>query len=802
MGEVVTCHFSWNRHGIAFLPSLLPEDFQILCPSFELAMAEQATEYYELSELPQVVFYAMLLNEAERLGVLQGQALQSLELALTELHWSDILRHATERGSRAGRGSRVDDREYEIIVGKPEVHTHVPSKHCLLYIMSSSCSSSGDVPEGLVGPQVEGRHPQFSNLPAFIDGRVVAGIPEKNRYREPKKIPYDVPLFEPGTPSWSSCKYFSTPSILNPEVEVTYPWEITITNYMPDFQVRRMAKTKSIPRIRSPDELLAESTQGNPYSAPPQSNPEAEVASTSSSASSGTSSSDSSSRHPPEAHPQRGCLQALPPPKHHWDRANPQDGPGSHFPHPKVVTKLKRSSLAKQYLFPTEYSFVISEAEATVNKPIAKCIAVYRVTLNYGPHFPLHPVIREILNMHELAPAQVVPTSWHNIYSFIATCELCGLTCSARTFDLIHTIQRAPKETGDLGWLGGRPLTGMRESPCGTLFGEPTADEWRTARYFQFYIRENDKPRPVPKFMAQAIESVKGPRRGGASLVIGSNQARVRLTVFETEDATLEQVAANVECKREEERQRLVTQQAKKEPSLIPRGKRPAVSLPVRKKQKIEEQPGEAMASAPSQVGEARAERLTPHRLGRRSSGEYTPARQEHLAPLKTIGAATPAASGASPLAPRPSANFIKVDPTVRLSLVQGIVKSWDLATRGASDPPKVVLTFASEFQDDCYFEAYLHFVDERERATAEGRDPEEVKFIPPSSEGEVARDEATNPLEPEAGASEEEEHEDGGELDVWSPPLVFSPPLLCFVCVCFVFCFCFGCKELYSFYY
>ena len=48
-------------------------------------MAKQAAKYYRLPELPQVIFYAMLLNEAERLGVLQGHALRSLESALTEL---------------------------------------------------------------------------------------------------------------------------------------------------------------------------------------------------------------------------------------------------------------------------------------------------------------------------------------------------------------------------------------------------------------------------------------------------------------------------------------------------------------------------------------------------------------------------------------------------------------------------------------------------------------------------------------------------------------------------------------------
>ncbi|KAJ8421645.1 hypothetical protein Cgig2_019218 [Carnegiea gigantea] len=73
MSEYVTHHFAWDRRGIAFPPSPLPKDFQTLCPGFELAMAEQAAEYYELSELPQLIFYAMLLSEVERLGVLQGQ---------------------------------------------------------------------------------------------------------------------------------------------------------------------------------------------------------------------------------------------------------------------------------------------------------------------------------------------------------------------------------------------------------------------------------------------------------------------------------------------------------------------------------------------------------------------------------------------------------------------------------------------------------------------------------------------------------------------------------------------------------
>ena len=64
--------FEWDRRGIAFPPSPLLKDFQALCPSFELAMTEKAARCFELPELSQVIFYAMLLNEAERLGGLYG----------------------------------------------------------------------------------------------------------------------------------------------------------------------------------------------------------------------------------------------------------------------------------------------------------------------------------------------------------------------------------------------------------------------------------------------------------------------------------------------------------------------------------------------------------------------------------------------------------------------------------------------------------------------------------------------------------------------------------------------------------
>jgi len=51
-------------------------------------VAEEAAGHFELPELPQVIFYVMILNEVERLGVLHGRTLRIMESALTELRWS------------------------------------------------------------------------------------------------------------------------------------------------------------------------------------------------------------------------------------------------------------------------------------------------------------------------------------------------------------------------------------------------------------------------------------------------------------------------------------------------------------------------------------------------------------------------------------------------------------------------------------------------------------------------------------------------------------------------------------------
>ncbi|KAJ8423526.1 hypothetical protein Cgig2_030021 [Carnegiea gigantea] len=188
---------------------------------------------------------------------------------------------------------------------------------------------------------------------------------------------------------------------------------------MLDFRECRMAKIRLTGRLRSPDELLAQGTsEGNPCSSlgSHTSSVEVEVESTNSSASSeGVTSSSRKA-----VLKKRGCTYEEPVQEVVVDgmvfpevpaRSDIQDGPGTHFPSLNIVGSLTRLALEEKYLLPAGYRFVLPEADATVNKPPAKCIAMYQATFSYGVRFLLHLMIMDILNKYDLVPAQTAPTS-------------------------------------------------------------------------------------------------------------------------------------------------------------------------------------------------------------------------------------------------------------------------------------------------------------------------------------------------------------------------------------------------------
>ncbi|KAJ8435431.1 hypothetical protein Cgig2_013929 [Carnegiea gigantea] len=381
----------------------------------------------------KATFYAMLLNDAVELGAVSGFITEDLKSSLVGQNFRLQEPHGEGRvaGCSLGKCIPLEATFYAMVVDDAAELglSHRLTMDCMIWAMqklnwgrleswlvdidhrlrraqasrratllTAAMPPSnpmrrrvGVVPEELASPHVEGLHPQFPSLPTFIDGRAVAGVPRKNQWAEVASTGTSSSLR--GTSSSSSDRSSRHSSL---EVASTS----SSSHEGPSTPGKSVLKRRGRSFVGPVPEIVAE---GPEFPGAPA-------------------------------------------------RLNPQDGPSSHFLDPKVVPTLKRTSLEKQYLLPVGYTFVIPEADATVNEPPTKCIAVYRTTLNYNLRFPLHLVIEETLNKYELAPAQVMPTSWHNIRSFIATCERRGLTCSAQAFSLLHTVQRAPKETGDLGW--------------------------------------------------------------------------------------------------------------------------------------------------------------------------------------------------------------------------------------------------------------------------------------------------------------------------------------------------------------
>ncbi|KAJ8429885.1 hypothetical protein Cgig2_014165 [Carnegiea gigantea] len=71
-------------------PHPLLKDYYILWPCFSLLEAEGAVVGFELLEMVQVTFYAMLLNEAVEFGVVRCFMAEGVKSALVGLRWSSF----------------------------------------------------------------------------------------------------------------------------------------------------------------------------------------------------------------------------------------------------------------------------------------------------------------------------------------------------------------------------------------------------------------------------------------------------------------------------------------------------------------------------------------------------------------------------------------------------------------------------------------------------------------------------------------------------------------------------------------
>ncbi|KAJ8431006.1 hypothetical protein Cgig2_025688 [Carnegiea gigantea] len=73
--------FIWRQRRATHPPRPFPEDYHVLCPCFSLPGAKGVAADFELPEMVQATFYAMLLNEVVELGVVHGFMAEGLKSA-------------------------------------------------------------------------------------------------------------------------------------------------------------------------------------------------------------------------------------------------------------------------------------------------------------------------------------------------------------------------------------------------------------------------------------------------------------------------------------------------------------------------------------------------------------------------------------------------------------------------------------------------------------------------------------------------------------------------------------------------
>ncbi|KAJ8438792.1 hypothetical protein Cgig2_023826 [Carnegiea gigantea] len=369
--EYVKDNLRWSvRESSSLHPNPLPLHFMACCPKFDHIVVMQFAHTAHIPEMMQAIFYTMVINDAAELRLIRREIEESLMETSAQhprllpedhlvLYPSFDLSVATRYAQDSNTPEMVQVIFYAMVVNEV-------AEQGITYRISMRCLM-------WALQQLHWDPFEFcASSSSLISSKALL------EYSSSSSNYLLESLSSAGTPSRSSCEYSSTYSILSYEVEVSYLWEITIAHHMTDFQIQRMVKTKFTTCIRSPDELLAKV---------------------------------------PEIVAEGPEFPGAP------TRSDPQDGPSSHFPDPKVVFTLKKTALEKRYLLPTGYTFIIPEVDVTVNEPPTKCIAVYHATLDYSLRFPPHPVIEGILNKYELVPAQ---------------------SCTYHP--------EGSKETGDLGW--------------------------------------------------------------------------------------------------------------------------------------------------------------------------------------------------------------------------------------------------------------------------------------------------------------------------------------------------------------
>ncbi|GAB2300525.1 hypothetical protein Dimus_038620 [Dionaea muscipula] len=100
-----------------------------------------------------------------------------------------------------------------------------------------------------------------------------------------------------------------------------------------------------------------------------------------------------------------------------------------------VLTTGDVEDFNEAFPLPVDYQYVLLRPGNTgVDVDLANTVAIHFEALRGGLRLPLHPFIREILNLHNLLPGQLSPNTYTVIVAYIIRCGLLGLPPSIQVW--------------------------------------------------------------------------------------------------------------------------------------------------------------------------------------------------------------------------------------------------------------------------------------------------------------------------------------------------------------------------------
>ena len=168
---------------------------------------------------------------------------------------------------------------------------------------------------------------------------------------------------------------------------------------------------------------------------------------------------------------------------HHWIS---RGGPHTYYPDATFMNYMEMNAkyVGTKFWILDSYFIVRAKDIELVLTPAVGCVFVYHQSMQMGLRFPLHSLIKDLLNTYQLT----LTNSWLTINGFISVCELLGITPSVRLWRNLFTLMLGPVDLHGPGWFRFQCRLGykvVRDAPSNqkgfrqTFYHIYTRGEWR-----------------------------------------------------------------------------------------------------------------------------------------------------------------------------------------------------------------------------------------------------------------------------------------------------------------------------------